>query len=194
MKKLLILFTLISFLSCNDDDSDSVYYELNDFEVSVLSNEEAQSVQFQNQIGETFGAEVTATTREQANASSDGIDYTLDSMLKDLNFTNDENNFRIIIFKNTSDLIEFKVLRLNDVGQIGGIHEVFQIEGCSPGVENLESHLESSVTVQGFTYENAFVLTQCESNEPSSITQIIYSLSDGLVFIEYEDGSYYRRS
>ena len=68
------------------------------------------------------------------------------------------------------------------------------IQGCEYiGSQDLELELMDT-TVNGFDYTNVYKFEPCDHDEINLvIVQIIYSIENGIEFIEYEDGTYLRQ-
>ena len=64
---------------------------------------------------------------------------------------------------------------------------LFMINSCSQAMENLEN-VAREIVSNGFSFPNAFEFDNCSSE--GNINKIIYSIDDGIVFIEFENGSY----
>jgi len=193
MKKIyLILFSILTFISCEEDDS-SIIRPLSDFERTIIPFEEEETVEFANELLEIITANVTAKDfgTSYAHRTRDGQVFELEYVTNIFTFESSEEEFMVQISRAYSaDYTEFSI-SLNTMDDTIG---VIGIQGCEYiGSQDLELELMDT-TVNGFGYTNVYKFEPCDHDEINLvIVQIIYSIENGIEFIEYEDGTYLRQ-
>lgn len=174
---LLAFLAILSSCGCRDDNTEN--YTLNSFENQIIP-ENARQVTFVNQNGEIISANY-----------SQRVDET-----KDIDSSNDEECYATYVQKQNSILslgedVQF-LLTIGKNRRNGTLFYLYN-GSSSYGVQNCDSEiiLENQlqfITIQGFTYQNVFVLNNC--GEGSPISTIIYSLENAIEFIAFSDGTY----
>ena len=196
MKKIyLISFTILTFISCEKDDT-RIFRQLSEFERTIIPFEEKETVEFVNELSEIVTANVTARNfRTSYSPTRNWPVYELEYVDNTYIFESIEEEFFFHISKTPDDNTLFNIYFLTEMDDLIG---AIDIQGCEKiEIQDLELYLIDT-TVNGFDYTNVFKFEPCDDDETDDeinlvITQIIYSVENGIEFIEYEDGTYLRQ-
>jgi hypothetical protein len=175
------LLTLLSIMSCENDDLRSEIYQLNEFEVSAIPFEEDTNVEFINQDNIIFTATVSAKRMDIKNLylSEDEV-IMLQYIANKLEFTDSGIIYRTSIEKESGFSSNISVTSFEDNPIVYGLEDLES--------DDLEELLIDTAS-DGYTFENVFLLTSPETEE-----FIIYSPTKGIEFIKRANGDYLLRN
>ena len=195
IKPITVLFlSILSIVSCKDDDENVLRFSLNEFEQSVIPFMQEQTMTFTNELFET--ASVLATKKQVSeywSGTGDTITAEMEQQSNEFIFTDHDLRFVIVIQKTDSNKTQFNISTyLSSTGEGDSVN--FSISPCETSSENLETNL-TNITVGSNLYEDVFVLERCSinNNVNTPIAQIIYSPERGVEYVEFDDGTYLKQ-
>ena len=181
IKILIGIICSILFYGCGCSDDETVNFDLNEFESSLISMDSQDNIQFMNQEQELINAKTTAKTTENRDLnSSDNDSCTVvlaESQENDLIFETLGKTFTTEIEKREGNKSHIVV---SDGTLFYGIDNLV--------TENLEV-ITTSFSSDGFDFNNVFVL-----NSGSDSGLVIYSPTKGIEFIKNDDGTFLKRT
>ncbi|MBD0779956.1 hypothetical protein HPE56_19330 [Maribacter sp. ANRC-HE7] len=181
IKILIGIMCLNLFYGCGCSDEETINYDLNEFESSLISMESQDNIQFINQEQELINAKTTTKTTEN----------------KDLNSSDNDSCTVVLAESQENDLI-IETLGKTFTTEIekredNKSHIVVSDGTLFYGIDNLDTEnleeITTSFSSDGFDFNNVFVL-----NSGSDSGFVIYSTTKGIEFIKNDDGSFLRRT
>lgn len=176
-----ILAALTYSCACSDEGYET--YELSEFETNVIPFVTETIVNFTNDEGITSNGVYAAKTIGETDLNSGDDDSCFSRFVQyqrtSLILEEVAVTFTIEVAKYKTNT-EFTVRSYDD--------RSFGPDGCEL-IETLTTPTET-FTYNGFSYSNVYVMTLCGSD--SIIDTIVYSPVDGIKFIKYVSGTYWR--
>lgn len=185
MKKLSIaLFSTLCLISCKDDDS-SIYWSLTEFERTLIPFEDSTVIEFENQSSEQIAVNVSAKNVTTADVGSHEGDYQTEYIENEFGITPLLQRLKVNIRKGRNGAPHFFI----HAYFANGKQELLGINNCGTGQSLDLQSLPTKIMVNDVVYEDVFDFLPCASAE-FNISRIIYSITNGIEYIAYNDGSY----
>lgn len=180
--KFIIVFTLFFTGCCIIKHTD--YYILTEFEQTLVSYNSFQDLNFVDEEGNTFIAssspqENIFEVRYDERYGCDEIEF--ETITSTLRFDSQDLFLHILLEAAEPSFMEFEI-------QSNGTTVLNPICSLNDEIEIQEQFQD--ITIQGSEYQNVLVIQSCDSDSP--ISRIIYSTTNGIQFIEFESGKWWR--
>ncbi|GGG60693.1 hypothetical protein [Bizionia arctica] len=183
MKKYLtlILFCFLVYsCGCEDRGAIDINVEFTEFESTIISSELNQENEFTNQNSEILNAQYSEFDSEPKviplNRDDCSVTF-LDSTTIKMSFINEGIILTIAIEKNEQSLTSFVIFVNNDRFLLN----------TTEFEQNISEQQLTDYNSNGFTFNDIF---NFEGISEFGINKIIYSIDNGIEFIEYENGNY----
>lgn len=179
-----LIYLFVSGCGCRDDGFES--YELTEFERGIIPFVTEQSVEYRDQSNNLFSGFNSAKIEENQGLNNSDDEscmlIVVETQRHLLRLMDYEDEFVTYIGKNASNDTTFNVI-------VNRIH--YSTLDCDNQVQSIETPT-TDYSSDGFTFEDVYVLEFCNPDSP--LSNIVYSLENGIEFIKYEDGNYLKLS
>lgn len=176
------ILSLMSSCGCPDDQTNT--FLLNEFENRIIPFQTITTLSFTDENLNEFDGSYSEKLTEikDIDSGNDEECYATNIETQFIVLTIPDKNLRLEISlrKSRNDRTTFS---------IENIPGLFVIEECSTLVENIQEKL-IDVDIRNFSYASVFEFKACDDN--SDINRILYSLENGIEFIEFDDDTYLR--
>ena len=190
MKNTIVIFSILFFVGCGCKEETFRYF-LNSYEKSIIPYNETKLVEYKNENGEIITASASKKEILEVNLNSSDDEGCFNNIIESQSFDFIFNNSNKVLYikiaksynnKTTFDISETDTLQQN----MSGLYIINNLD-----TQDLEQKL-TNVSIDGFQYNNVFVLEVNPNNNESEFETIVFSAQEGIVHLKKRAGGYLR--